>query len=334
MDGQGRLRRKFGLEAQYWSGASAFARRGTDYRGAILRFQRVRPRKREAFQPWSAHEVTPRFLDRAIHALRRWRYDVISLDDVPQRMTEAGKAPFVVLTFDGGTRDQIDHAMPVLRHHGVPFTIFTPTAFADEIGFPWWLVLEAVVARNTRIAVWADGQERRFICATPRDKSDVFRWLMAWLMAMPADEAMRDAVRDLARRYGVGVTDFSGEFMTFDQLRTVADIPVATIGCATVSFPLLTKLSQSGAEREIAMGRSVIHAALGIVPRHFAYPFGQARDEHIRMTRHLDFATAVTTEQAPLRENASLRLCALPRISIGGRLARIRYLRAMLAFGD
>ena len=74
--------------------------------GAILRFERVRPRQRAQFQPRAAHEITPKFLDRTIRALKRWKYDIVPIDEACRRaVTLARPKRFVCLTFDGGYKD-------------------------------------------------------------------------------------------------------------------------------------------------------------------------------------------------------------------------------------
>ena len=55
--------------------------RATGGAGVVLRFQRVRPRRGDRFQPLKSAEITPHFLDRTIAALKRWKYDIVSLDE-------------------------------------------------------------------------------------------------------------------------------------------------------------------------------------------------------------------------------------------------------------
>lgn len=48
-----------------------------------------------------------------------------------------GREDPVVVTFDDGTADLAEHAMPVLERHGVPATVYLATRFVDEgIAFP------------------------------------------------------------------------------------------------------------------------------------------------------------------------------------------------------
>src|SRR3954447_20983216 len=102
------------LELAYFSGVWWLRGRGAGGAGAILRFERVRPRRRARFQPLSSREITPEFLDRTIRALKRWNYDIVSIDEVCQRATMAAPRRFVGLTFDGAYKDLVASAYPVL----------------------------------------------------------------------------------------------------------------------------------------------------------------------------------------------------------------------------
>ena len=50
----------------------------------------------------------------------------------------------------------------MLSKHGVPFTVYLPTAFPDGLGEAWWLALEDMIAREDRISLMIDRKERRF----------------------------------------------------------------------------------------------------------------------------------------------------------------------------
>jgi peptidoglycan/xylan/chitin deacetylase (PgdA/CDA1 family) len=67
-------------------------------------------------------------------AYLRARGPVLSLDDALVAL--AGPAPDgpapVVVTFDDGTADFVDHALPVLVRHQVPATLYAATGFIDD----------------------------------------------------------------------------------------------------------------------------------------------------------------------------------------------------------
>ena len=94
------------MELAYLSGYAGLRARQTGGAGVVLRFERVRPRQQRRFQPLNAREITPQFLDRTIRALKRWKYDIVSMDEVCRRAVTLPTARrFVCLTFDGGYKD-------------------------------------------------------------------------------------------------------------------------------------------------------------------------------------------------------------------------------------
>jgi peptidoglycan/xylan/chitin deacetylase (PgdA/CDA1 family) len=75
--------------------------------------------------------VTPEhFAEQMATLVSRCR--VISLAQALSELGAGGpRTPAAVLTFDDGYRDNLVHALPVLRRHGLPATIFLTARFAD-----------------------------------------------------------------------------------------------------------------------------------------------------------------------------------------------------------
>src|SRR5580693_9899353 len=148
--------------------------RRTGGAGAVLRFERVRPRQAARFQPLKSREITPDFLDRMIRALKRWKFDIVSMDEVCQRSVRlASPRRFACLTFDGGYKDLMESAYPVLSRHGVPFTVYVPTAFPDGLGEAWWFALEQMIARENRLSLVIDRNELRLGIETTSEKYQI-----------------------------------------------------------------------------------------------------------------------------------------------------------------
>ncbi|QDL97457.1 polysaccharide deacetylase family protein [Rhodopseudomonas palustris] len=322
------------LQFTYFSGlalASEWNGRGA---GVILRFDRVRPARRDRFQPLRAREVTPQFLDGLLRALTRWNCPVISIDEASARSARGGSpGRFVCLTFDGGSRDIATYAYPILARHGVPFTVYLPTAFPDGVGEAWWLALEQVIARSDRLALLIDHSERRFDTARHCDKVQVFHFLASWLRTM-APAALTAAIQDLCKRYSVNLAAVTREaVMDWDDIGRLAADPGVTIGSATVNYPVLANLSDVVARKEIAMGRAVLQAALGRDAPHLAYPFGDRGSfgpQHVASAKEQRFASAVTTLPGVIGRGA-LDPLALPRIAWDGRKHSLRGLRVILS---
>lgn len=323
------------LELAYFAGRPWLSGRTTGGAGVVLRFERVRPRRASRFQPLRSHEVTPEFLDRAIRALKRWKFDIVSMDEVCHRaVTSPTPRRFVALTFDGGYKDIIASAYPVLSRHGVPFAIYLPTAFPDGLGEAWWLALEQIIARENRISLVMDRQERHFDIASSADKYQLYEFLWGWMRGLSPPD-LSAAINDLCKRYSVGLAALSREAsMDWEDLARLAADPLVTFGSSTVNYPVLSNLKDADAQREMTMGRAVAQAAFQRDVRHFAYPFGDraafAR-KHVQMAEEAGSASAVSTLPGIVQPEGRTNLHALPRLAWDGRQHSLRVMRVLLS---
>jgi peptidoglycan/xylan/chitin deacetylase (PgdA/CDA1 family) len=324
-----------GLELAHASGVFRLAERRAAGTGAILRLEHVRPRSAAAFQPLRHKEITPRFLERMIRALQRWKFEFVSVAEARVRAQRPrGKTRFVALTFDGAYRDFLKYAYPVLQRYEVPFSLYVPTGFVDNIAQAWWLALEAVVARSPRIILFMKGEERRFRADSPEQKYQVFDVLYAWMLTLPPDE-LSAAITDLCNRYDVDLKTVSRDIaMDWPDILKLADDPRATIASATVSYPVLANVTGPVALREMKMGRMILETALGRVCEEFAYPFGgretfSRRD--VLLAKDAGFAGAVSARPGLVVPAGGTDALCLPRIAWQGRPGSLRALRVVLS---
>jgi peptidoglycan/xylan/chitin deacetylase (PgdA/CDA1 family) len=323
------------LELAYFSGYALMKQRWIGGAGAILRFERVRPRRAARFQPLKSREITPKFLDRTIRALKRWKFDIVSIDEVCQRaVTLAPPRRFVCLTFDGGYKDLMTSAYPVLSRHGVPFTVYVPTAFPDGLGVAWWLALEEIIVRENRLSLVMDRKERHFGIGSSPEKYQLYSFLEGWMRSLPPSE-LTSAIKDLCTRYSVDLAALSrAASMDWEDLARLAADPLVTIGSATVNYPVLSNLKDAAVLREMTMGRAVAETALQRDARHFAYPFGDRaswRRQHAGIAEEAGFASAVSSISAVVEAAGQTNLYALPRIDWDGRCLSLRAMRVILS---
>ena len=267
--------------------------------------------------------------------MKRWKFDIVSMDEACRRaVTLASPRRFACLTFDGGYKDLITSAYPVLSRHGVPFTVYVPTAFPDGLGEAWWLALEAVIARETRISLVMDRKEQRFDIANTAEKYQLYDFLESWMRSL-APPDLSFAINDLCTRYSVDLAALSREAsMDWNDLAKLAADPLVTIGSATVNYPVLSNLKDADALREMTMGRAVAQAAFHREVRHFAYPFGDRaswRRQHAAMADEAGFASAASAIPGVVESEGRTNLHALPRIAWDGRRRSLRAMRVMLS---
>jgi peptidoglycan/xylan/chitin deacetylase (PgdA/CDA1 family) len=281
--------------------------------------------------------ITPEFLDRTIRALKRWKYDIVSIDEVCRKaVTLTSRRRFVCLTFDGSYKDAVAFAYPVLSRHRVPFTVYVPTAFPDGIGQAWWLALEQVIAQERRISLMMGRSEMHFDIAKTAEKYQLYDFLSRWMRSLePAD--LSAAIKDLCRRYTVDLAMLSRQAsLDWHDLAMLAADPLVTLGAATVNFPVLSTMKDAAALREMTMSRAVIEAALRREVRHFAYPFGDRQSwqrKHMAMAEEAGFVSAVSTIPGVIEPAGHTPLLALPGTSWDGRLRSLRAMRVILSGG-
>jgi peptidoglycan/xylan/chitin deacetylase (PgdA/CDA1 family) len=221
-----------------------------------------------------------------------------------------------------------------LSRHGIPFTVYIPTAFPDGLGEAWWLALEAVIARQTRISLVIDRREQRFDIANTPEKYQLYDFLGDWMRSL-APPDLSAAIKDLCTRYAVDLSALSRDAsMDWSDLAKLAADPLVTIGSATVNYPVLSNLKDADALREITMGRAVAQAAFHREVRHFAYPFGDRgswRRQHAAMAEEAGFASAASAIPGVVESEGRTNLHALPRIAWDGRRRSLRAMRVILS---
>lgn len=327
---------KAGLAGLHYSGAAKALAPFTRGKGAIFMLHHVRPEGRRAFEPNGMLTITPEFLDTTVREVKAAGFEIVSLDEAHRRMTgQQGSArPFACFTFDDGYRDNRDYALPILRRHHAPFTIYAATDFADGRGLLWWLVLERIVRDSDELHVRQGDCGRRFTCATAAQKRRTFRQLYWWLRVLPEREA-RGIVVELAGLAGIDPYAPCRELvMTWDELRELASDPLVTIGAHSVSHFALARLDGEEAREEMAHSVARVEREVGRPCRHFCYPYGNAAsagEREFGIASELGLATAVTTRKGFVTHPTSSGLTALPRVSLNGDFQTLPCLKALLS---
>jgi peptidoglycan/xylan/chitin deacetylase (PgdA/CDA1 family) len=292
-------------------------------KGVIFTLHRVLPQRPADFSPNAILQVTPEFLDFTIRRVRALGLDIVSLDEAIHRLQSPGPSRrFAVFTFDDGYRDNLEHALPILRKHNCPFTLYVPTALVDGAGEIWWQALEDIIAGRDAIDL---GNEHFDTSSLSKKYAayDIIYWRMR---KMPEPDRV-ELIHRLAGQYGLNLHRHCRELiMDWTELRSFADEPLCTIAAHTVHHYELAKLPADQAENEIDQSVRIIHVQSGKKPDHLSFPIGgpaSAGTREFTLAKNLGLHSAVTTRPGGLY--AGDDLCALPRISLNGNFQARRY---------
>jgi peptidoglycan/xylan/chitin deacetylase (PgdA/CDA1 family) len=294
---------RVGLTLLKGSGASRLMASMTRGLGAILMFHHVRPKQDKAFDAHSILEITPEFLDAVLGHLTVRGYEIIAIDQLAERIRKPTSKPFAVLTFDDGYRDNAEHALPILKRHNAPFTVFATTGFAAGTAPLWWLDLEDSIARQH----------------APNEADQAFR--LAYQGLRPKAD-LQQAVAAMAAANGIDATARTRQLcLDWEGLRNLAAEPLCTIGAHTLTHPLLGTQDAATARDEMARSKTILEQKLQRPIRHIAYPVGDplaAGHREFAMARELGFESGLTTRPGVVFAEHKDHLHALPRLSVNG----------------
>jgi peptidoglycan/xylan/chitin deacetylase (PgdA/CDA1 family) len=240
----------------------------------------------------------------------------ISLADLLELKRGAVPAPrrSVLVTFDDGYRDFARNAWPVLRRHGVPVTLFVPTAFPGSRRCFWWDRLHAALWRTSRRES-IETSAGRLPMATAEDRSRAHRALMRWIGGAHPEERMMtvelvcSALED---------PEPACPLLDWNELRELAGEGV-TVAPHTRTHARLDLLPLAPARREIAGSRTDLARELACEPSPaFAFPGGGYDARLVKLLAEENFELGFTTRRGP-NELSRPDWLSLRRTNVGRR---------------
>ncbi|ABS64601.1 polysaccharide deacetylase [Parvibaculum lavamentivorans DS-1] len=323
------------LLALHAAGAHRLAPKSLAGTGVIFMLHRVRPDDGADFAPNRLLEVTPDFLEETIATVRALGYSCLSLDDAVSRL-DAGESTerFAVFTLDDGYRDNLTDALPVFERHDVPFTVYLTTGLPDGDAEIWWVALERVISSAIAVHVKLPDGEIAMFTRDAGEKTEAWGKLYWALRALP-EELLRAEIRRLAAEHGIDMAALTRELaMNWDEVRTLAAHPLASIEAHTANHFAQSGLSSAAAKQDIERGVARMEAELGRRPTHFSYPYGDhgsAGERDFELARALGFRSATTTRKGLIHASHAGRLHSLPRLSLNGEYQDRRMLEVLLS---
>ena len=250
----------------------------------------------------------------------------------------------VAITFDDGYAANIAHAVPVLREHDVPATMFVTSGSIGGAREFWWDELERLLLMPGSLpaelplqsggemqtfslqdsAVYADADVHQHAGwhmdggVDPTPRHELYRLFHKRLMSVVADSDRQQILSMLADWAGrpPAVRD-SHRQMTAAEIGALGEDGLIEIGGHTMTHPVLAHLPATAQTQEIRDGKAALEAITGTRVDAFAYPFGGVdtfTGETVELLRREGFSCAATTVQASLRKTTDP--FRLPRVMI------------------
>lgn len=213
-------------------------------------------------------------------------FDRLQSDTLPPRA--------VTITFDDGYADNYTNALPILQQFGLTATFFIANGFLD--GGRMWndTVIEAV--RNydaPELDLTPIGLER-FEVSDAAKKCQVAGQILKRIKHLQPEQRDHHTAHIAAQSKNLP----NNLMMTTEQLILLHRSGVE-IGGHTVNHPILAKLDEAPARREISDNKAFLEKLLNVELRFFAYPNGKPVEDYlpsqVSLVRELGYDAAVST---------------------------------------
>jgi len=290
------LRPLLALAGGIWSPAS-------DRRLNVLIFHRVRPVRDLLFPGEPDHSDFANCMQVVAE-----HFNCLTLDHAVDLLASSHPIPprAVAISFDDGYADNCTEAMPILQRLDLKATFFVASGFLD--GGCMWNDEAIELLRDfqgDRIDLRSVGMNVE-PCATLEERRaliDNFLASLKYRESVARREAL-DALREIT-----GGKPAPALMMTHKQLCEMRDAGMG-IGGHTLGHPILARMNNKLASREIGEDRERLAAILGAPPKLFAYPNGKPgqdyRAEHAAMVRAAGYRAAFSTAWGAARKGVDL----------------------------
>ncbi len=260
-------------------------------------------------------KVSPTFLKNIIIRYKKQGFKFVSLDEISDIISSSpkGKQPFISFTIDDGYLDNYTEAFPIFEQTQVPFTIFVATNFIDKKVILWWDILEDLILKNDTIIM--EGQ--KYNCHTFQEKWDIFRILREKILLFNQNN-LEEKLKEAFKLYDIDwYKPVHLQTMSWEQVKTISQHPLCTIGGHTVSHPALNLLDEDNFRKEVADGIYKIQSIINQPVHHFAYPYGSPNEigeREFRLISEFNFKTIFLSYGGCITSNNMYQTSNLPRV--------------------
>jgi len=224
-------------------------------------------------------------------------YRVLSLCEMVEELQDSSsQRQGVVVTFDDGYLGTYTEAFPILREYGIPATVYVTAGSVESGEVPWYDRIFSRFQRAPSEVIVNLDSERSFRLTDFASRVEAATATVLYLRTLP-DEERQQWCDSFERAIPVPDSELQGSMMSWDQVREMRQAGIS-IGCHTVSHPVLSRLSPEVLRQELVESKSLIEDRVDGVVDDFAFPFGKSRDCGTigsKVLSALGFRTAVTT---------------------------------------
>jgi len=240
------------------------------------------------------HNPSQQLFERCIQWLKKNGYFFISIDQLIQYVQNQQEFPkgTVWLSIDDGWKDNIHNIIPVINEYKIPTTFFIATDPVENQGIFWWTFFEK-----------CKDQLPNYFKNNSLDLKNV------------KEKDRKKIIQDLKKRCKKRV---SREAMEIEEVKSLAQNPLVTIGSHTVHHALTVNCTDNELEFEIKESKEKLREWTKKEVKYFSYPNGRFDGRERKMLKECGYKFAATDKKRFITKNDDLYL--IPRIGIKDKI--------------
>jgi len=256
-------------------------------------------------------------------------FKIISLSELftylpspPFRKGEKNQKPWCILTFDDGWYDFYEYAFPILKKFEAPATVFLSTDFIGTNKWFWTdrlinLLLHKQKAGSMEQGIKDKGLGKERKKQGEEDKEQLrsskgvvnqienlkgpyeSRMEKAIQILKPyRDEEIEEILSELSSRWSLIPDPQERPFLSWEEVREMAQSGLITFGSHTASHRILTTLGDDEIRDELMQSKDRLISEKVIDPSFipFCYPNGNYNEKIVKMVKEAGYSLAVTTD--------------------------------------
>ncbi len=292
-------------------------------KGLIFMLHRVLPEnERNQFDLNRDLAITPEKLEEFILFFKEKGYQFISLDELHEWLE--GKISlsqkFVCLTFDDGYKDNLSYALPLLKKHAVPATIYITNCLPNGNALLWWYLFEEHLKTANHFILNSSVGKVEYKWETKEQAYSQFGKVGESIKSIPSPEL--ESV--LMEAFGKTKSELEhlcmSEALTWEEIRTLSKEPLISIGAHTMNHISVKQQTADLVKSEMSASKKEIEKYIGQEVKHFAYPFGGEFDvssRDLQIAKNVGFKTSTLNQPGNIFKNNHKNLQALTRMPLG-----------------
>ncbi len=292
-------------------------------KGLIFMLHRVLPEnERNKFSLNRDLAISPEKLEEFILLFKEKGYQFISLDELHQwfegKITLTQK--FICLTFDDGYKDNLSYALPLLKKHSVPATIYIANCLPNGTALLWWYLFEEHAKTANHFVLNSSVGRVEYKWETSNQAYSQFGKVSESIKSIPSPEL--ESV--LMEAFGKTKSEFehlcTSESLTWEEIRTLSKEPLISIGAHTMNHISVKQQTDDLVESEMSASKKEIEKHIGQEVKHFAYPFGGDYDvstRDLQIAKNVGFKTSTLNQPGNIFKSNRKNMLALSRMPLG-----------------